>query len=245
MFRLFMLLMLSAAVPARAQSPVTSAMLLRGAGFDDAVYGLSTADGIVQTVLLDATDPWRHGENTFYIRIFSGKFVDAGGAPTGQQTLTYAEWTTRLSLLPAGRREQPGHRLRDLVVAGQINRGGTGFRANLAGIGMKLRLPGGMLATTSVYYRRAPGESPGAKWRTSWFGARGVGEARVSFEGSFDVVTGTATGTDVSAMPALLVDAGPVFAIPAGIIQIGAEWFVHRTRGAHLSAPQLAVRWMF
>lgn len=230
---------------AQDQAASASAQLAYGARFNDAVYGLNTVDQRMSTIVLDATARSAIGENTFFVRFFSGRFVDAGGELIGQRTQMYGEWTSRLSLVRRARRGSSTVVLRDLFIAGQLNRGGGGFRANLIGAGMKLRWPGQLATTSTVYYRHAEGESHGIKARTSWFLPFHAGQLSMSLEGSADVVTNTRTGTDFSTMPALLVDGGKLLGMPRGRIAIGGEWFVHHTQGARLSAPQLIARWTF
>ena len=236
-----------AAMQAGAQRQPASALAQAawGTRFDDAVYGLNTADGRMSTILLDATVPGHFGENTFFIRLFSGEFVGSSGAPTGARTVMYAEWTSRFSLLPRARRESGAGLLRDVFLAGQLNRGSTGFRANLAGLGVRVAGPGGSGAKSTVYYRRADGDAHGIKWRTSWWLPFRVGPLPVTFDGSADLVTRTSAGTDFNAMPDLVADVGPLAGLPAGTLGIGGEWFVHHARGARLSAPELVLRWNF
>lgn len=226
-------------------APATvQAQALYGAGFDDAVYGLDTRDGHLRTLLLDADAPWDHGQNLFFLRTFTGPFVDENGVTTGQRVLMYAEATTRVSFLSPARRLESSHLLRDVFLAGGINRGSTGFRANLFGAGVKLS-PGPLFLISSLYYRNAPGGRAGIKERTSWALPIATGPLAWSFDGSIDLVTRTSTGTDVSAMPALTLDVGRLAGMPHGTLALGTEWFFHRTRGARLAAPQGTVRWVF
>lgn len=220
--------------------------LYEGVHFNDTSYALNTSDERIRTLLLNGDGRWRYGEHTFYARIFMGDFVDGAGASLAMHARTYAELTSRLSFLAMGstdRREQG--RLRDLFLAVQVNRGGTGFRANLIGAGLKLRWPGELRTTTSVYYRQAPGDDPGIKARTSWYLPLTTGRVALSFEGSEDLVTGTATGIDQNGMPSLLADVGKLLGGTPGVFSAGLELFHHQTKGTRLSAPQLTVRWSF
>ncbi|MCC7052922.1 MAG: hypothetical protein IT355_06605 [Gemmatimonadaceae bacterium] len=234
-----------AAPVAGAQGATALAQFNHGSRFDDRVYELNTATQRMSTILLDATVPGPIGENTFFVRFFSGAFVDAQGVETGQHTRIYGEWTTRLSLLSRARRRSTTARVRDVFIAGQLNRGGTGFRADLIGVGAKLRGPAGLLTTSSVYFRRTDGDVNALKARTSWYLPLHVSAMAFSFEGSADFVSASSTGPDVSAMPVVLVDVSPLFRAPRGSLGVGTEWFLHRTRGARLSAPQLIARWSF
>jgi uncharacterized membrane protein YphA (DoxX/SURF4 family) len=216
-----------------------------GTRFDDAVYGLNTASGRLRTLLLDADAPWQHGQNLFFLRLFSGDFVDARGVATGQRVIMYAEGTSRLSLLPRARRDSAHGVVRDLFVAGGINRGSSGARANLVGAGVKLQGPGRLFTISSLYYRRAAGDRAGIKERTSWALPIDAGPLALSFDGSVDVITRTSSGTDVSAMPALVADVGRLVGLPRETVALGSEWFLHRARGARLVAPQMVVRWVF
>jgi hypothetical protein len=228
-----------ASTSAWSQAPSALAQFNYGTRFDDPVYELNTATRRMSTVLLDATIPGPIGENTFFVRFFSGPFIDARGAQTGQHTKLYGEWTPRV------RRQSASAHLRDVFIAGQLNRGSSGFRADLAGIGVKLRGPAGVLTTSTVYFRRTDGDVHALKARTSWFLPFHVRRVALSFEGSADFVSASSTGRDFSAMPVVLVDVGALVGMPRGAVAIGAEWFFHRTRGAQLSAPQLVARWSF
>jgi hypothetical protein len=232
--------------PPRPPAAAVFIQLFEGIRFDDTSYALNTASGHLRTILLNGDARWRYGEHTFYTRIFSGDFIDGSGATLGLHVRTYSEWTSRLSFLAMGKEDRRGKgTLRDLFVALQVNRGGTGLRANLVGLGMKLKGPGALATTTSVYYRSAPGDDPGMKIRTSWSLPITSGRLGMSFEGSEDLVTHTATGDDQNGFPALLIDVGRLFNRQASGFSAGIEWFHHQTRGTRLSAPQATVRWAF
>lgn len=214
-----------------------------GARFDDAVYGLNTANREMSTILLNADASWGHGDVNFFVRSFTGAFVDVAGARTGQGTITYAEWTTRLGLLPRATRDSLRGPVRDVFVALQLNRG-TGTHTDLVGAGAKLRL-GALRTTNTLYYRKPRGGVAGAKWRTSWYLPASLARLGVWTDGSLDVVTRTPSGTDWCFMPAALVDVGRPLGLAPGALGIGSEWFLHRARGASLNAPQVVVRWSF
>ena len=231
--------------PAVAQGATALAQFNYGTRFDDPVYELNTATQRMSTIFLDATVPGAIGENTFFVRFFSGPFVDAHGRQTGQHTRIYGEWTTRVSLLSRARRRSATATVRDVFLAGQVNRGGTGFRADLVGVGVKLRGPAGLLTTSTVYYRRTAGDVDALKARTSWYWPLRAHGVALSLEGSADYISASSTGSDVSAMPVLMVDVSRLVGTPRGTFGVGTEWFLHRTRGASLSAPQLVARWNF
>lgn len=194
------------------------------------------------TLVLSGDGRWSLGENTFFLRVFTGDFVDGQSQRTGSGHLMYAEWTSRLSLAAMrNRREGPGL-VRDVFVATQINRGGTGFSANLIGAGVKLRGPFALLSTSSLYYRRAPGDSPGMKFRTSWAMPIALGRVPPVFEGSEDIVTGGPGGTDVNGMPAIMLDVGALASRTPGTLHAGIEWFHHWTPSSWTDVPQLTMR---
>lgn len=228
---------------ARAQAPVSAFMQGQlGTRFDDAIYGLNTADRRMSTILLNADARWSRGESGFFVRVFSGEFLDADGVATGDRTLMYAEWTTRVSVWRAAGDSVRGI-VRDLFVATQLNRA-VGLRADHMGAGVKLRA-GAVRSTNTLYYRRALGDGAGLKWRTSWFVPLESRRWSAWLEGSVDAVMPTANGTDIGVMPAALVDVGRHLRMPHGAFAVGGEWFIHRARGARLSAPQLVARWTF
>lgn len=237
-----------ATAPAAAQQsgPSVSVQTSYGTRFNDAVYGLNTSDGHMATVVINADGVWRYGENTSFVRLFSGKFIDGQAQRTGQNHQMYMEWTSRLSLAALAGRRNPDATLRDVFVAGQINRGSTGFHADLIGIGFKFTGPFIPLRTTStLYYRHATGDGPGIKYRTSWALPLRLGFVSTSLEGSIDVVTGGAAGTDVNVMPDWFVDVGALAGGRPGMVHAGVEWFLHTVGDARTSVPQLTARWTF
>ena len=131
----------------------------------------------------------------------------------------------------------PGQRLQFFRLGGELF-GGSGLRD-------AVDLERTLFLISSLYYRRAAGDRAGLKERTSWALPIDVGPLALSFDGSVDVITKTSSGTDVSAMPALVADVGRLVGLPRETVALGSEWFLHRARGARLVAPQMVVRWVF
>jgi hypothetical protein len=102
-----------------------------------------------------------------------------------------------------------------------------------------------LLTTNTVYYRKTVGDVDALKARTSWYLPMRIRGARLAVDGSVDYVSASSTGSDVSLMPALVLDVSPLLHAPRGTLAAGTEWFIHRTHGANMTAPQLIARWRF
>jgi nucleoside-specific outer membrane channel protein Tsx len=232
--------LLTASSASAADYNTTSLQGLFGTQFDDVATGNATRDGRMFTLTLDNSLGWRYGDHYLFVDLTSGRFGD--GATRGYSL--YAEWQPRLSLSKIiGTRIAVGP-IDDVLVAAGLERGPR-FSAVLGGIGVDLKVPGFAFWTLNAYVRDDNYNQPNYQVTTAWslpFRIAGVGFA---FDGFIDVYGSDATPGNVLAQPQLLLDVGALVGLDERALQLGAEWWLHRTAGHFTSSPQAMVKWTF
>ena len=224
---------------------ITDVQLLHGYGFDDWHYSNSTADKRMTTITLEHYGAWEYGDNYFFTDLTFGRFVDAAGMRTGERAHLYHEWTPRLGFGKlAGVKGPLLGPIQDLLLAGQIGVGVGGFWAGLAGLGIDFALPPPLFLGVNVFARKDAFNRTTYQVTSFWELPFTIASARFAFRGYIDVAGTDDLGIDVNAQPQLLFDVGAL----AGVkdrVQAGVEWYLHRNRKIHTSAPQAMVRWIF
>ncbi len=196
----------------------TNVQVLYGGAFRDPFFGYDTADGRLTTVTLEHFGTWAYGDNYFFVDFLSRSFVDFSGKSTGKTSRIYGEWHPRLSLSRLSGHDLSFSIVKDVLIAGQINRDGEGFKANLLGMGTNLEIPGFNFVELDAYARKDNFNSLTYQVTVAW--DLPFGSLPVSLSGYVDI-NGTDThGTEVNAQPQLLLDAGSVLGLPGHHLQV-------------------------
>jgi hypothetical protein len=230
---------LLAATPSGAAAQgfaATNVQLLYGDGFDDWYTGNSTAEGRLLTVTFEQLTVFRGGDAFFFADLTHGTFATAEGRETGVENQLYAELHLRISPLQLAGVAPQGF-VRDVLVAGELNRGGGGFAANLIGAGIDFRVPGFSVAQLNVYYRDDTFNEGTYQVTGVWGLPFNLGGLRGSLEGFADLSGTDHDGMDLLTQPQLLLRP---FAPP---VHVGAELYVHTNDAVSTVAPQLLVKW--
>jgi nucleoside-specific outer membrane channel protein Tsx len=223
---------------ARAQAPhMVNVQLLHGSRFHDAAAGNATRDGRLSTVTLEALATWAYGDSYFFVDLASGDFADG---PVGRHRM-YGEWAPRLSASKVLGRQVGAGPVKDLLLAGGIDRGGDGFAATLIGVGIDLAVPGVPVAQVNVYRRKDSFNRATQQVTGVWLAPFRTGALAWTATGFVDVA-GTDAGTDVMSQPQLLLDPASLFG-RSSRLQAGVEWYLHRTSARTTSVPQALLTW--
>lgn len=243
---LALLLLAVVAAPAAAQGfHYTDVQLLYGNGFHDRVTGDDTRRGTESTITFESFTTWKYGDSFFFADFTNGAFVDFGGAPLAQRHRIYSEWSPRVSLGKLAGHAVAGGPVADVLLAGQINRGGDGFAANLIGAGVDLRVPAFAHLEVDGYYRDDHFNGGTYQVTTVWVSPFRLGPTRWAFQGFVDVAGTDGAGTDVTTQPQLLIDLGALVGGRPGTLHAGTEWWYHSNDLVTTSAPEVMVRWTF
>lgn len=220
----------------------TNIQLLYGSNFHDRFYGNNTSDGNMTTLTLEHFSTWAYGDNYFFADLTSGKFVDFGGVETGSRSHIYVEWAPRISLSKLFNSDLQAGIFRDFYLAGQLNRDGLGFRAELIGLGTDLILPGFNVASLNIYARKDNFNK--ATWQATWVWSIPIG-SYLSFEGFLDLNGSDNSGIVTNTQPQLLFDIGNLVAESPGNAMLGIEWYFHQNRHMTSSVPQAMAKWIW
>ncbi|MEW5849426.1 MAG: hypothetical protein AB2A00_11465 [Myxococcota bacterium] len=239
------LLLAGAPVVGRAESfSISSAQLLYGGPFDDRVYGYNTATGGMATLSFEHYGTWGYGDNYMIVDVLFGPFVDAKGAPLGQNVQLYGEWGPRVALGRVLGLEEGLGFLKEVFVATQLNVSGTGFWGVLGGMGVDFNLPFGLVAGVNVYYRKDRFTPNAVQVSPYWELPLRIRWVGLLLRGYVDIV-GSPAGFDVNSQPQLLMDLGGVLGERGRKIQLGVEWYFHHSPILTVHAPQLLLRWVW
>ncbi|OIO73267.1 MAG: hypothetical protein AUJ57_04730 [Zetaproteobacteria bacterium CG1_02_53_45] len=140
-------------IPSHAFSS-TNLQLLYGSNFHDNYYGNNTSNGKMTTLTLEHFSTWDYGDNYFFVDLLSGDFLNFAGLPSGSRSRIYSEWAPRLSLSAISGHDLAVGIFKDFFIAGQLNRDGEGFHAEMIGLGTDLAVPGFNLLSTHLYLRK-------------------------------------------------------------------------------------------
>ncbi|MDX8409332.1 MAG: outer membrane protein OmpK [Mariprofundales bacterium] len=220
----------------------TNVQLLGGSNFHDPFFGYNTVDGRMTTLTLEHFGTWAYGDNFFFVDLLSGTFVDFAGKRSGKTTRVYGEWHSRLSLSRLSGHDLGIALIKDWFIAGQINRDGEGFKANMVGLGTNLDIPGFQFLELDAYVRKDNFNRRTWQLSTAW--SLPLYRDLLTLDGYVDVNGTNNNGTEINGQPQLLLDVGQVFGVKGGL-QAGVEWYLHRHRFLHSSVPQAMVKWSF
>ncbi len=239
---LFLCLLLGSPSLLAEEFSTSNLQLLYGSNFHDRYYGNNTSDGNMTTLTLEHFGTWAYGDNFFFIDLTSGRFVDFGGVPTGSNSHIYAEWAPRISLSKLSGKNVNAGFFKDIFLAGELNRDGLGFHAELIGLGTDLEIPGFNVASLNLYLRKDNLNK--ATYQVTAIWALPLGSL-LSFEGYIDINGTDNDGTEINTQPQLLLDIGQLLAESTGKVMIGVEWYVHRNRWMNSSVPQAMTKWVW
>lgn len=235
---LVLLAAVAGAAPAAAQTGTGSAQLLWGSDFRDASVGNATDDGAMGTLTVEHFGLWALGDHFFFVDVTSGTF-EAG---LGRSYRLYSEWTPRLSLSRASGSTLAVGPIADLLLVGEVHAGSGGYAAALLGPGVDLNVPGFAVLSASALYRD-DAFNPGT-WQLSavWLVPLDLG-VELTLAGFADLI-GTPDGSArLFTQPQLMLDVGSLTGLERRDLQLGVEWYVHRSGEEWNTVPQALVRW--
>lgn len=245
-FKIFFVLMIliksAPAVFAEGYS-FTSTQLYYGTKFNDRIYGDNTIDGKMFRITLEHYGTWKYGDNYFFIHFTSGDFVDFQGNPTGLTNRIYSEWAPRLSISKITGKRLSFSVIKDFLIAGQINRGGDGFEANLFGIGFSLNVPQFTSLNINMYYRNDDFNQGTYQVTSDLSLPFNFGSIDFSFDGYIDIAGTDNNGTDILTQPKLLADIGSLLFNSKKKLEIGVEWYLHHNKILTESVLQATMKW--
>jgi len=218
----------------------TNVQVLYGGNFHDPFFGYNTVNGKLTTVTLEHFSTWRYGDNFLFVDLLSGNFADFSGKPAGTTSRIYAEWHPRLSLYKLAGHDAGDSLISDLLLAGQINRDGEGFKADMLGLGINLSIPAFSFVEIDAYARKDNFNGPTWQITTAW--SLPLYHGILTFDGYVDVNGTDSYGTEINGQPRLLFDAGAMMD-HGGTLQLGVEWYYHHHRLISSSVPQLLIKW--
>jgi len=235
--------MLCVIFPTSAQAfSSTNLQLLYGSNFHDPYYGNNTVDGNMTTLTLEHFSTWDFGDNYFFVDFLSGNFLNFAGQPSGRQSRIYSEWAPRLSLSALSGHSLATGAFKDFFIAGQFNRDGQGFHAEMIGLGTDLSVPGFDLLSVNVYLRKDNFNR--RTWQNTDVWNIPLGQW-LSFEGFIDLYGSDTNGMEISSQPQLLVNIGKLSGHDDGKLLIGMEWYYHHHRTLNSSVPQAMLKWIW
>ncbi|ATX78931.1 Nucleoside-specific channel-forming protein, Tsx [Mariprofundus aestuarium] len=220
----------------------TNLQLLYGTNFHDNYYGNNTSNGKMTTLTLEHFSTWSYGDNYFFVDFLSGNFLDFAGAPTGSRSRIYSEWAPRLSFSALSGQNLSAGIFKDLFLAGQLNRDGEGFHAELIGLGADLTIPGFNLLSINLYLRKDNFNSQ--TWQTTGVWSVPLG-TWLSFEGFIDIYGSDNNGTEISTQPQLLLNLGNLADQDFDNLLVGIEWDYHHNRNLNSSVVQGMMKWIW
>lgn len=238
--------LLFSAKSARAEGFSSTALLYEYAGnLRDPYYGNNAVDGAVTTVTLEHFGEWALGDNFFFLDMLSGRMADFGGADAYKSSRLYAEWGPRVSFSKAFGVALPPGAVKDLFLAGQFNRDGEGFMAEMFGVGADFAVPGFNFVSLNLYSRKDNFNSRTHQLTASWGADFRLAGADMLFEGHFDFAGTDNNGEDVNSQPRLFVDMSRLAGAGRGALLAGVEWYYHQNNNFTQNVPQWTLKWVW
>ncbi len=220
----------------------TNCQLLTGSKFQDHFYGYNTNTGEMRTLTLEHFGVWDYGDNFFFMDLVTGQFLDFIGTPTGNKTRMYGEWSLRLSVSKLLKSDLSILLLKDMYLAGQVNRDGEGFHAELIGLGSDLNLPLFSLFSFNAYSRKDNFNS--RTWQTTFVWILPLSPF-LHTEGFMDLYGSDNNGMEIGTQSQVLVDIGALLGKVPGKFQVGLEWYIHNNDNLNSSVPQAMLKWIW
>ncbi|MEN6543865.1 outer membrane protein OmpK [Parvibaculum sp.] len=254
----------------------TDIQYLYGRSFQDYdKYGNKIDDQDKGVVSIEHASGWSYGDNYFFFDVsnpFGGNDGVDGRGGLGKGTVTYGEWSPRLSVgkIFAGKELGFGGIVKDTFLAANFEySSGDHFATGhsiLVGPGFSLDLPGFAFADINFYARKsyrqwiAKDTSLGGQVTIDWLYPFTIGSTQWSFGGFLDYAFGekggvTQYGGDASktnsviTQPQLLLDVGALIGAKPGVLKAGIEYDVWLNKygidGANESNPNIMVMYTF
>lgn len=221
----------------------TNVQVLYGANFHDPFFGYNTTDGNLTTVTLEHFGTWAYGDNYFFVDFLAGDFAGFTGNPAGKTTRIYGEWHPRLSLSKISGSDLSFSIIKEIDLAGQINRDGEGFKADLLGMGVNLDIPGFNFVELDGYARKDNFNKLTYQVTVAW--DLPFGSWPVSLTGYVDINGTDKHGIEINGQPQLLIDVGAISSLGKNHLLMGVEWYYHHHNQVNSSVAQGMMKWIF
>lgn len=241
--------------------------------YDD--HGNKIDDQAKSVITLEHADGWSYGDNYFFFDVsnpFGGNNGTDGLGKDGKGTVTYGEWSPRLSIGKTffGKELGFGGIVKDTFLAANFEYSSGDFWARghsiLVGPGFSLDLPGFAFADINFYARKsyrdamAKDTGLGGQVTIDWLYPFSIGSTSWSFGGFADYAFGEKGGVNIYGgngtkanslitQPQLLLDVGALMGAKPGVLKAGIEYDVWINKygldGANESNPLAMVMWTF
>lgn len=239
-------LLLALAAPARAEDFSSNSLLLQYSGnLRDPYYGYNATDGAVTVMTFEHYGVWAFGDSFLFLDMISGQLADFNGNDAGTRSRLYAEWQPRLSMSKITGTTLKTGVISDVFIAGQLNRDGEGFIAEMIGASVDITVPGFTFVSLSAYHRKDNFNSSTHQVSVAWGLPFSAGNTSGIFEGYADFAGTDNNGEDINTQPRLLFDIAPVAGIKPGSAMIGLEWYYHKNDWFEQNVPQWTVKWVW
>ena len=198
---------------------------LWGADFKDTTNGNVTETGHMGTVTVETFAEWKYGDAFFFVDLAGGRFNET--APNGYNQI-YGEVSPRLSLSKIFGTQVGAGFLRDVLVVGEFDRGGSGFEANMGGLSVDLTVPGFVVFQVNAMARKDTFNDATYQTTLVWKAPFAIGPAGFSFEGFADLYGTDKESATLMTQPQLVLDVGGLAGAEPGVFWLGTEWYLNR-----------------
>lgn len=198
---------------------------LYGTEFEDTSNGNATSNGHMGTVTVETFAEWKYGDAFFFVDLAGGRFNEE--APNGYNA-TYGEVIPRLSLSKIFGTQIGAGFLSDVLVVGEFDRGGSGFEANMGGLGVDLKVPGFVVFQVNALARKDTFNDATYQTTLVWKAPFAVGPVGFSFEGFADLYGTDKESATLMTQPQLVFDVGGLAGAEPGVFWLGTEWYLNR-----------------
>lgn len=226
----------------------TNIQFLYGNSIQEVASVDTVPDGNVQTITLEHFSTWEYGANFFFVDMEKADYGNNGYPGVKDTSKTYGEWAPSLSFSKMSGTDVSFGCVKDVMLAGQINRG-KNFEAELLGLGVMLDVPYFNFVEVDLYTRDDNFNKRTQQLTIAWNSTFELGVPLI-FEGFIDYY-GVDVGTVFLTQPRLLLD-GKFFGEKTKNLQIGIEYYYYKTSAVPgfkakvvESAPQIMVKWIF
>ena len=205
-------------------------------------YKLGEEDRKIITI--EHANKWRYGD--FYT------FCDITYQDGKSGETAYCEATPRVSLSKVTGKDMSFGIIKDVFIAGQIEKGEGGMERYNIGPAVNLDIPNFKFFKVNLFLRNNPDrEDKTFQVYTAWNMPFHIGETKMLFEGFADIFgeEGGKTVPSQLLQPRVLVDVGDMVWEKPGKLFVGFEYQYWHNKfgvdGVTESLPQLQVKWVF